>query len=90
MDRVHLIINGDVIGVGYRSWALRLAKSLGVTGWVKNREDRTVELVAEGDKEVLNRLIAACKKGPDVAWVEHVESELTPGTGEFLDFTVLY
>ena len=90
MKRAHLIISGDVIGVGYRSWVLRLARNLGLVGWVKNREDRIVELVAEGEKEALEKLIAACSKGPDVSWVEGVRVEWAKASGEFLDFTVLY
>lgn len=73
MKRVHCIISGDVIGVGFRSWVRRQMKTLGVIGSVENREDNTVELMAQGEKPALEQLIAACKKGPDVAWVEHVE-----------------
>lgn len=90
MLRVHLIINGDVIGVGYRTWVVRQAKALVLTGWVKNREDRTVEIVAEGDTQALEKLIAVCKKGPDIAWVEHVDVDWPTATGEFPGFTVLY
>lgn len=90
MKRIHLIISGDVIGVGYRPWALRQARDLQLMGWIKNREDDTVELVAEGKTEALEQLIAACKRGPDVAWVEGVKVEWGKATGEFLDFTVLY
>lgn len=90
MKRVHLIISGDVMGVGYRAWALRQAQSLRLVGWVKNREDRTVELVAEGEKETLAKFVAACKKGPDIAWIEHVEMKWLPASGEFLNFAVVY
>lgn len=90
MNRIHLIISGDVVGVGYRSWARRLASSLSLTGWVKNREDKTVELVAEGKKEALEAFIAACKKGPDVAWVEGVQIEWSQAAGKYVDFEVLY
>ena len=88
--RVHLVISGDVIGVGYRSWAKRRAKDLQLVGWVKNREDRTVELVAEGSKETLKELITSCKKGPDVAWVEHVDVVWQKVSGGFVDFEVVY
>ena len=73
MKRVRLIISGDVLGVGYRAWARRQMKALGVTGSVENREDNTVELIAKGEQSALEKLITACKKGPDVAWVERVE-----------------
>lgn len=90
MKRVHLVISGDVVGVGYRGWAQGQAKTLGLTGWVKNREDKTVELVAEGTKEMLDTFIAACQKGPDVAWVEHIDVEWLPAGHDFLDFAVVY
>ena len=90
MKRVHLIISGDVAGVGYRSWAKRHARDVHLVGWIKNREDRTVEVLAEGTEEALNAFIVICKKGPDVSWVENVNSEWLPATGEFIDFSVLY
>jgi acylphosphatase len=90
MKRVHLIISGDVVGVGYRAWVRRRARDFRLTGWVKNREDRTVELVAEGEQDALDTFVAACKKGPDVAWVETVSVSWLPATGDFLDFAVVY
>ena len=90
MKRIHLIISGDVIGVGYRAWATQRAREAGLTGWVKNREDRAVEIVAEGDDGALTSFIAACKKGPDVAWVQHIAVNLGKATGEFVDFEVVY
>ncbi len=90
LSRVRLIISGDVIGVGFRSWVRRLAQDDHLNGWVKNREDKTVEVVAEGDTEALEELVNLCKKGPDVAWVEKVDVKWLPATGEFVNFSVLY
>lgn len=90
MKRVHLIISGDVQGVGYRAWVLRYAKGKGLTGWVKNREDGAVEVVAEGSKNALEELISYCEKGPEVAWVERVTSTWGVATGEFGGFNVIY
>lgn len=90
MKRVRLVISGDVVGVGYRAWALRQALGLQLRGWVKNRQDRTVELVAEGEEETLERFIAVCKKGPDVAWVKNVAVKWLPSTHEFFTFAVVY
>ena len=73
MKRVRCIISGDVVGVGYRAWVRRQMKVLGVTGSAENREDNTVELMAKGEQSALEKLVALCKKGPDVAWVERVE-----------------
>jgi acylphosphatase len=90
MRRLHIIVSGDVQGVGYRSWALRYAQGKQLTGWVKNREDGTVEIVAEGAKGALDELIKACRKGPEVAWVTDVAAEWGRATGEFAAFEVIY
>jgi acylphosphatase len=90
MHRVHLIISGDVQEVGFRSWAIRVAGSLGLSGWVKNREDGAVEITAEGEKAKLDELVALCQKGPEVAWIEHVDVSWLRATGEFVTFEVIY
>ena len=61
MKRAHLIISGDVQGVGFRAWIVRQAKEFSLTGWVKNREDGAVELVAEGVRQSLEELIKRCQ-----------------------------
>ncbi|MBI5620099.1 acylphosphatase, partial [Candidatus Gottesmanbacteria bacterium] len=86
MQRVRLISSGDVVGVGYRAWVLRYVQDKPLTGWVKNRQDRTVELVAEGPRGDLEDLIKQCQHGPEVAWVEKVDAEWGKATGEFMGF----
>lgn len=90
MKRLHLIISGDVQGVGFRSFVREKAMSLGLTGWVKNRDDGAVEVVAEGPKEHLEALVKECQHGPDVAWVEKMEVEWSAATDEFVGFEVVY
>lgn len=90
MKRVHLIISGDVQGVGFRAWALRYAQGKPLTGWVKNREDRSVEIVAEGPKAVLEDFAKVCQHGPEVAWVEQIDVQWQEATGEFVTFAVVY
>lgn len=90
VKRIHGIISGDVVGVGLRSWVRKVAVDNHLNGWVKNREDKTVELVAEGEQEGLEKLIATCKRGPDVAWVERVDIQWSKATGEFVNFEVIY
>lgn len=89
MKRIHVIIAGDVQGVGFRAWTLRRAQGLALVGWVKNREDGTVEVVAEGSKASLEAFIDLCRKGPEVSWVERVDAWWEEGTGEFKEFQVL-
>jgi acylphosphatase len=70
---VRLIITGRVQGVGYRWWARGEARRLGIDGWVRNRLDRSVELVAAGPAEAVERLVEACRLGPPAAEVDFVE-----------------
>lgn len=90
MRRVHLIVSGNVQGVGYRAWVLRRTQGKHLVGWVKNRDDGTVEIVAEGEKKVLEEFIDDCRKGPDVAWVANIEILREQATGEFTGFEVIY
>lgn len=90
MKRIHLIVSGDVQGVGFRAWTKQQARVLSLTGWVKNREDGAVEIVAEGNRAALEALIEQAKKGPEVAWVHHVDIQWEEVLGEFVAFEVLY
>jgi acylphosphatase len=90
MKRVHLIISGFVQGVGYRSFAKYIARKKHLTGWVINRGDGSVEIVAEGKTTILNEFIQICRKGPDTGNVESVRIEWQQASGEFMDFNVLY
>ena len=90
MSRVHVIISGDVQGVGFRAWAMHLAKELHLVGWVTNREDDTVEVVAEGEKLDLVDFANQCHKGPELAAVKTVDIQWEKPTGEFMSFEVVY
>lgn len=90
MKRVHIIISGDVQGVGFRGWVVGQAKELSITGWVKNRKDGAVEVVAEGQKNDLEELVKRCQHGPEVAWVEKVDVQWQEGKEEFVNFDVVY
>ena len=72
--QARLTITGRVQGVGYRWWALEAARRLGVDGWVRNRRDGSVELLAIGRPDLIDRLIAACRRGPPAAEVAGVET----------------
>jgi acylphosphatase len=75
MRTVRLRITGRVQGVGYRVWAERTATQLGISGWVRNRSDGTVELLATGDDGAIAALIEACRQGPRAAVVSDVAIE---------------
>lgn len=71
-------------------YACRQADFLGLTGWVRNRPDGTVELVAEGDEDELHKMLLWCAEGPSYAVVRGVEEEYSEATGEFESFTTVY
>ncbi len=84
--RTRLVIHGRVQGVAFRYYAERKASSLGVVGWVRNRRDGTVELIAEGEESVLSDLVAWCHEGPPSARVDAVDVNWLEPTGEFSRF----
>jgi acylphosphatase len=69
------MITGRVQGVGYRFWAERAAVALGIRGWVRNRSDGSVELLATGSEEAVTALVEACRQGPRAASVTGVTAE---------------
>ncbi len=72
MRTVRLTVTGRVQGVGYRMWAERTASALRIRGWVRNRTDGSVELLASGEDDAVSRLIAACREGPRASIVTDV------------------
>ncbi|RJP20837.1 MAG: acylphosphatase [Candidatus Abyssobacteria bacterium SURF_5] len=88
--RVRLIVEGRVQGVFFRYTTNQQATRLGLTGWVMNRPDGAVEIVAEGPREALNQLIAWARHGPPGARVTDLKIKDEPYTGEFDGFDVKY
>jgi acylphosphatase len=88
--RAHLIISGYVQGVWFRASARDEANRLGVVGWVRNRIDGSVEVLAEGDRSQLESFVHWCHRGPEGAEVERVDVEWEPATGEFRTFQITY
>ena len=72
---LRLTIEGQVQGVGYRWWAVGRARSLGLAGWVRNRRDGRVEILAIGDPATLAAMAEACATGPSAARVTAVVRE---------------
>jgi acylphosphatase len=86
--RFHAFISGRVQGVAFRFFAQHVANMLGVTGWVANIYDGRVEVVAEGEKEVLEEFLIELKKGPRLARVEQVDVRWEDYQDEFVDFSI--
>jgi len=90
MERLHIIIIGDVQGVFFRAGAQSEARKLGITGWARNLPDGSVEVTAEGAHESLEKLLVWCGHGPAGASVSEIKSEWLAATGEFADFRIKY
>lgn len=69
---VHLLISGDVQGVGYRAFVSTKAETLELEGWVRNRQDGSVEAVLGGDAEDIEEMIDNCRKGPAACSVRDI------------------
>ena len=88
--RVRLIVEGRVQGVWFRESTRREAELLGVQGWVRNRREGSVEVVAEGPEENVGKLVAWCHHGPPSARVTRVHETVEAFQGEFASFEVVY
>jgi acylphosphatase len=88
--RLRLIIKGKVQGVFFRESTRRQAQSLGVTGWVRNLPDGSVEAVAEGSGKRVGHLVEWCRHGPPMARVDNVHEELEEWTGDFSSFEIVF
>lgn len=87
-ERLHATVFGRVQGVSFRFYTRDTATELGLTGWVANRFDGNVEVVAEGPRPALEQLIEFLQQGPPMAHVNQVHHEFYPATGEFKRFTI--
>lgn len=86
--RAELKIHGRVQGVFFRQSTQAEAVRLGLTGWVRNRPDGSVEALAEGPADAVRELLAWCRQGPPAAEVSSVDIDWTDATGEYQDFEV--
>jgi len=79
---------GRVQGVGFRWFARDAARREGLSGWVRNEPDGSVEAFAEGDRESLDRFEVRLNHGPSGARVEAVDVVAQPATGRYMDFSI--
>jgi acylphosphatase len=80
--RKRVLVAGQVQGVGFRAGCRREALAAGVSGWVRNRSDGTVEAAFEGDEAAVARVVSWCRQGPPWGDVDHVTVEDEMPTGE--------
>ena len=72
MKAIQARVTGRVQGVSFRWYAQEQARSLGVSGWVRNEPDGSVLLHAEGDDQAVDSLVEWCRQGPSMAKVSNV------------------
>jgi acylphosphatase len=84
------IVKGDVQGVGYRYFALRAARSLGVVGRVRNLPDGSVEAIAEGSAGAVDSFMRELARGPSHSHVSSIDEIEIPATRSYNDFDVSY
>lgn len=90
MKRIRAIVKGAVQGVGYRAYIFSRAQHLGVTGYVRNLPDGSVEICAEGVQDALDQVVDLAWSGPMLSRVQDVLTITSDATGEFGAFEVKY
>jgi acylphosphatase len=88
--RAHVLVAGRVQGVFFRAYTQEEALRRHLTGWVRNRQDGSVEAVFEGKRAEVEGLITWCRSGPPSARVTKVETTLEEYTGEFTGFSITH
>ncbi|HEY60476.1 MAG TPA: acylphosphatase [Anaerolineae bacterium] len=87
--RLHVFVEGYVQAIGFRFFTMQNAYVLKITGWVRNRINGEVEVIAEGSHEALEQFLQELHRGPSMAQVKNVRVEWEDYTGKFTDFTAL-
>ena len=87
---LHLYVSGRVQGVGFRDFARREARRLGLGGWVRNLPDGRVEIWAQGPPGALSAFLEQVRRGPRAARVDGVEVQRAAPSAEYVDFEVRY
>ncbi|RMF88343.1 MAG: acylphosphatase [Nitrospirae bacterium] len=90
MEQLHCFVSGRVQGVFFRASTQEEGRRLGLAGWARNLPDGRVEVVAQGERPALERLLAWLHQGPPAARVERVEAAWEPVAERLEDFGVRY
>ena len=75
MKRIHIIVTGTVIGVGFRWWLKTRANERKIYGWVRNRTENEVEALLLGHEKDVDDILKLCRKGPTSSNVESIKIE---------------
>jgi acylphosphatase len=82
MAAKRLVIGGRVQGVGFRHWLTTRARTAGLSGWVRNRSDGTVETLIAGETAAVEDLVRQCRRGPRLAVVTSIDEEFAEAPEE--------
>jgi len=88
--RIRAVVSGLVQAVSFRLFTSMEANSLGLKGFVRNQDNGSVEVVAEGEEETLKKMLELISQGPSAAEVDDVKVEWQDAKGEFDDFSIRY
>ena len=89
-EQRHLRIHGKVQGVGYRFYATRVARRMGLKGWIQNNRDGSVEALVVGEKQAIDDWVEEIREGPRYSEVTKIDSESREFTGKLPDFDVKF
>lgn len=89
MKQASVQIFGFVQGVGFRHFIRSKARDLGLTGWVQNLPDGSVESIFQSDKSSIEKIIEECRRGPFLSEVENVEVKWEEIVDKFQEFVIL-
>lgn len=88
IGQVHAIVDGRVQGVGFRFFVKTVADELNLTGWVRNKMDGRVEVLAEGSRVALEELLATLKRGSHSSFVTEVIVDWNPASQVYKRFSI--
>ena len=86
--QLHALVDGQVQGVGYRFFVKNAADALALTGWVRNKWDGRVEVLAEGPRDDLEHLLQKLRRGPSSAFVSDIQLDWNPASGAYTRFNI--
>jgi len=84
-----IVVSGTVQGVFFRGFVKKKADDIGLAGFVRNLGEGDVEIVVEGTRDEINKLVDFCKEGPRHSMIKGVKTTEIPWNGEFKDFKIL-
>ncbi len=89
IERMHAFVQGTVQGVGFRFFIYQTGLNLQLYGWVRNRINGNVEILAEGSREKLDILLKETSRGPQMAQIDKVDVEWQKPRNDLPPFTIL-